>query len=158
MRSICDIPDQQLLKRFAEEHFLKVIYTQQKFKHVLAYYVPRGLREFFLDPVRSRCFYPNSWIIDRCQWAMKAAASQLESNVHFHSNFLINFFRPQAAVVISPASRLLEHVRNGSDNNDLLLFLRYLSEIHWLDFCTRSWGGRRVAIGIVHWVCTTLVG
>jgi hypothetical protein len=156
MGNISNISDRQLLKRFIEEHSLPAIYKPEdrRFKYVLAYYVPDELRDFIFDPIRSRCFYPTSWIIDKCQWAMK----ELQSNPQFHSSFLLDFFQPCAVVGVSDANRLLEHVRNGSDNNDLLLFLKYLSEIHWLDFYTRGWYGRQVANGIVRWVCTALVG
>ena len=154
MENICNIPDQQLLKRFAEEH-LPVIYRHQKFKQVLVYYVPHGLHDFILDPIRSRSFYPTSLIINKCQWAIK----ELESNAQFSSRFLAHFFEPPpVAFEISNASRLLEHFRNGSDNNDLLLFLRYLSEIHWFNIYTRGGHERWVTNGIIHWVCTTLVG
>ena len=154
MGTICNNPDRQLLKRFAEEYSLPVIYEHRNLKHVLAYYIQHELHDFLFDPIRSRCFYPASSIIDKCQWAMK----ELVSNPQSPSSFLSDFFQGrQTAVGISDASRLLEHVRTGSDDNDLLLFLRYLSEIHWLDFYTRGWYERRVANGIAHWVCTTLV-
>jgi hypothetical protein len=156
MKIVCNIPDRQLLKMFTEENSLLKIYGRQKFKYVSTYFVPQGLRDFLFDPIRSRCFCPTSWIIDRCQLAMKKIDSNVPS--HFHSNLLTNFLWPQAAIGISNASRLLEHVRNGSDKNDLLPFLTYLSELCWFDIYTRSNFGRQVANRIVHWVYTTLVG
>ena len=58
---------------------------------------------------------------------------------------------------ISDATCLLEHVRKGSNSNDLLLFLGYLSEIHWLDICTRGWDHKDLTHGIIQWMCITLV-
>ena len=167
---ICDIPDQQLLRRLLEEHTFS-IHTQSKEvedKHVLAYYVPRWLRGFFFDPNRSRRFYSTSWIIAKC---FEAAVENLLPNGGFVR--LLPFFVPAIndeinfhdIVVrditvdgISDATRFLEHVRYGSNRNDLLHFLGNLCEIHWLDIYTRDHASRCLANDIVHWLCTTLVG
>ena len=170
---ICNIPDRQLLKRFVEEHAF-LIHTRPKKvedKHVSGYYVPRWLRGFFFDPNRFRYSYPASWIITKC--FEHSIEEYLPSGSHFYP--LLPFFVPArlgfenmsfgdivargiAVDGISDASRFLEHVRNGSNRNDLLRFLRNLSEIHWLDIYTgRHLGHKYLANDIVHWVCTTLV-
>ena len=141
-----------------------------KDKQVLAYDVPRWLRGFFLDPNRSQCFYSTSWIITKC------FEYTIEEYLRPDSDFdlLLPFFVPPkyyeiscgyivvrdiAVNGISNASHFLEHVRNGSDRNQLLRFLGNLSEIHWLDIYDDANEGRiRLTIDIVHWVCTTLVG
>jgi hypothetical protein len=122
-------------------------------KHLLVYCVPYWLRDFFFDPHRSRSFYSTSWVINKCQQAMKGLIGK--SNKKIYSSF--PFFMPTEYGEISYASRLLEHVRNGADSNDLLLFLRYLSKIDWLDIykCRTK---RQLTNEIAHWVCITLVG
>ena len=168
--NICNISDRQLLKRFVEEHTF-LIHTQPEKvedRHVLAYYVPRWLRDFFFDPTRSRCFYSTSWIITKCFERIIEECLQPDCS----RNGLSPFFMPTgydevsfgdivvrdiAADGISYASRFLEHVRYGSDRDHLLRFLGNLSEIHWFDIYTKHLSIRYLANGIVHWVCTTLV-
>ena len=155
---ICNLPDRWVLRKFVDEnsHLIHVGNgrLEDQGKLVLAYYVPRWLRGFFFDPNRSRSLYSTSWVIDKCQRAIEGLIG-LDS--FFHS--LSSFFRSRLKYgEVCGASHLLEHVRNGSDRNELLLFLEYLSKIHWLDIYNRGQGQRRVTNRIVHWVCTTLVG
>jgi hypothetical protein len=169
---ICNIPDRQLLKRSVEEHAF-LIHTRPKKvqdKCVLGYYVPRWLHGFFCDPNRSRCSHSASWNIAKC--FEHAIEEYLQPDCRFYP--IIPFFVPArlgrdefcfgeivrgiAVDGISDATRFLEHVRYGSDRNDLLHFLGNLSEIHWLNIYTRDCPGIHLANDIVHWVCTTLVG
>jgi hypothetical protein len=125
-------------------------------RRVLVYYVPRWLRGLFFDPSRSRSLYSSSWVIDKCQRAITSLIKQ--DRVYDLSTFkLLSFFTPTNYGEISDASRLLEHTRNGSNNNDLLLFLKRLCEIHWLDVYTAGWDQRYLTNRLVQWVCTTLV-
>ena len=59
---------------------------------------------------------------------------------------------------IANATHLLESAGNGSDKNELQLFLEYLSNIHWLDIYNGNERQRRLTNVILHWVFTTLVG
>jgi hypothetical protein len=145
--------DRQLLRRFIKEHsyVMHITHKMVDDKHLLAYCVPSWLRDFFFDPDRSRSFYSTSWVIDKCQQAMKGLIDK--SNRQNYSPF--PFFMQTEYGETSNASRLLEHVRNGADSNDLLLFLRCLSKIDWLDMYKRE---RWLTHEIAHWVCTSLVG
>ena len=133
-----------------------------KAKYVLQYYVPNWLRDFFFASSRSRSLYSPSLVIDSCQKAIKSFI--LDPNPGFYkTGSLVHFFMPMPTPfvesLISNATRLLESARNGSDRNELLLFLEYLSEINWFDiYNLRDRGRRHVTNGIMHWVCTTLVG
>jgi len=124
------------------------------------------MRDFFLNPNRSRYLYSTSLVIDECQKIIKHLI--FDPNPHFHtSRFddLLYFFMPtptpSGEIPIANATHLLESARNGSDRHELLLFLEYLSEIHWFDIYNRDWHRtceRDLTNGIVHWLCTTLVG
>jgi len=129
-----------------------------KDKYVLAYHVPFWIRDFFLNPNRSRYLYSTSLVIDECQKAIKSLI--LDPNSAFRtSHSFVAFFAPKPTRFgenpIADATRLLE---NGSDRYELLLFLEYLSEIHWFDIYNRSRSRRHFTNKIVHWVCTTVVG
>lgn len=159
--NICNMPDQQLLRRFIDEnlYLIPIQHTKVTDKHVLAYCTPRWLRNFFFDPNRSRSFYSTSRIIEKCQAAVK---SVLDPNHDIHCMALIPFFTPTiygdiSIGKISNATRLLESVRNGSNSNELLDFLGYLSEICWLDVNFGDAIQKALAIEIAQWVCITLV-
>jgi hypothetical protein len=160
--NICNMPDQQLLRRFIDEnlYLIHIQHIKVTDKYVLAYCTPRWLRAFFFDPNRSRSFYSTSRIIEKCQAAVK---SVLDPNHDIHCMALIPFFTPTiygdiAIGKISNATRLLESVRNGSNSNELLDFLGYLSEICWLDVNFGDVIQKALAIEIAQWVCITLVG
>jgi hypothetical protein len=132
-------------------------------RYVLGYYVPIWIRDFFLNPTRCRYLYSTSLVIDKCQRAIKSLI--LDPNPEFtKTTNLAHFFMlpptPSGEISIANATRLLESARNasGSDGHELLLFLEYLSEIHWFDIYNRGWGHRHLTNRIVHWACTTLVG
>jgi hypothetical protein len=161
IRNMCNTPNRQRL-RFVDEYLIP-IQMKVEDKYVLRYYVSKWLRDFFFDPNRSRYLYSTSLVIEKCQKAIKNLI--LDSNPDLHTgnnNDLICFFMPTPApsgeIPIANAIRLLESARNGSDRNELLLFLEHLSGIHWFDIYHSGWGQRQLTNGIVHWVCTTLVG
>jgi len=149
---ICNTLDWELVRRFVDGHSY-VIHIQRtevaKDKHVLGCTVPRWLRDFLFDPHRSRRLYSTSLVIGECQQTIEAF---IATNSGFYP---VDFFVQDDG--ISAASRLLEHIKNGSDSKDLLLFLGYLSEIDWLDIYTRGRAQSHLTHGIMHWVCTTLV-
>jgi len=126
-------------------------------KFVLGYHVQLWVRDFFLNPNRSRYLYSTSLVIDECQKAIKSLI--LEPNSDFHlSGSLESFFMPilSSEIPVANATRLLE---NGSDRNKLQFFLEYLSEIPWFDiYYNRGPGRRHFTNIIVHWVYTILVG
>ena len=146
--------DRQLLKRFVDEqsHLIDVEPTKVEDKYVLQYFVPCWLNAFFFDPNRCRNIYPTSLVISECQRAIEASITPNSSSYPPSV-----FFSSGRSNTISFASRLLDHVKNGPDSDDLLLFLRYLSEIHWLDVYTQGPPQRGLTHGIIYWVCTTLV-
>jgi len=153
MRNFCSILDQQQLRKFIDEHSYLIHIQHKKIKeqHVLGYYVPHWLCDFFFDPHRSQSLYSTSWVIDECQRAIEGFIgpnSVSYSPLHF-------FMQPYGE--ISDATHLVEHVKEGYDGNDLLHFLGYLSTIHWLDIYTRGWHQRSLTHGIIHWMCITLV-
>lgn len=153
MGNFCNFLDQQRLKRFLDEYsyLIHIQHKHIKDKHVLGYYVPHWLCDFFFDPHRSQSLYSASWVINECQHAIEgfiAPNSVSHSPLHF-------FMQPHGK--ISDATHLLEYVKEGYNNSDLLHFLEYLSEIHWLDIYTRGWHQRGLTHGIIHWLCTTLV-
>jgi len=133
-------------------------------KYVLNYYVPVWMRDFSLNPNRSRYLYSTSLVIDTCRKAIKSLI--LDPTPHSHSRGPVAFFIPMRLTLsnvvpignIAPATHLLESAGNGSDRNELLLFLEYLSKIPWLDLYNGNEEQRHFTNGIVHWVCTTLVG
>ena len=129
--------------------------------------VPNWRRDFFLDPNRSGYLYSTSLVIDKCQTAIKSLVLDLNPDP-FYDHGVTSFFTPtllpfRAMLIegMANATRLLESTRNGSDRNELLLFLKYLSEICWFDIYCRAcsvWSQRHLTNGIVHWVCNILVG
>jgi hypothetical protein len=125
---------------------------------------PLWTRDFFFDPTRSRYLYSTSLIIDEYQKAIKRFI--LHPNPHSYVDYgLAYFFTPTPRALsgeipignIANATHLLESATNGPDN-ELLLFLEYLSEIHWFDIYARGPGQRYMTNRIMYWVCTTLVG
>jgi len=123
------------------------------------------MRGFFFDPNRSRYLYSTSLVIDKCQKAIKSHILDLDP-VSYKDDSLVCFSIPTPTSTseipignIANATHLLEGAINGSDQNELLPFLKYLSEIHWFDIYNRGGSQRCLTNGIVHWVCTTtLVG
>ena len=157
--------DQQRSRCVDEHSYLIRIHRKVKDKYVLGYYVSVWLRDFFIDPNRSRDLYSTSLVIDKCQKAINNLV--LASNPRFYNNLnsLKYFFKPTPTPPgeipidnIANATRLLESARNGSDRNELLLFLQYLSEIHWSDIYNRGGEQRHLTTRVMHWVYTTLVG
>jgi hypothetical protein len=134
-------------------------------KYVLSYYVPSlWTCDFFFDPTRSRYLYSTSLIIDECQKAIKHLILDPKPHSYVNCSGLANFFTPTPTLFgeipignIANATHLLESATNGPDN-ELLLFLEYLSEIHWFDIYNRGEGQRYMTDRIMYWVCTTLVG
>jgi len=160
--NICNTPDQQRLKRLVDEHsYLIRIPLKVEDKYVLGYHVPIWIRDFFLDPNRSRYLYSTSLVIDECRKAIKSLILDTNPDFHHHDD-LVHFFMPMPTlsgeIPIANATRLLESAGNGSDRHELLLFLKYLSEIHWFDIYNRGQAQRHLTNRIVHWVCTALVG
>ena len=165
---ICNTLDRQRLRRCVDEHSYMIrIHRKVKDKYVLGYYVSTWLRDFFIDTNRSRDLYSTSLVIGKCQKTINSLI--LAPNPHFYNNLssLKYFFTPTPTPTppseipidnIANATRLLERARNGSDRNELLLFLQYLSEIHWSDIYNRGGEKRHLTTRIMHWVCTTLVG
>jgi len=163
--NICNIPDRQCLMRFVDEHsYLIRIHGKPKDKYVLKYYVPTWMRDFFFDPTRSRYLYSTSLVIDEYQKAIKHITRDPNAGAHSYvDNGLVHFFAQTPTLFgeicnIANATHLLESARNGSDRHELLLFLEYLSEIHWFDIYHRGLGQRYLTNRIMHWVYTTLVG
>ena len=165
--NICNIPDRQRLRRFVDEHsYLIRIHQKLKDKYVLSYYVPMRTRDFCFDPNRSPYLYSTSLVIDKCQKAIKSLIC--DTYPYFRENdSLVYFFMSTPTLLfggvptvrnIANATRLLESATNESDRHDLLLFLNYLSGIHWFGVYNRGQGQRHFTNGIVHWACTTLVG
>jgi len=164
----CNTPDQQHLSRFLDEHSY-LIYTsiEAEDKYVLEYYSPGLTNDFFLNPSRSRHLYSTSLVLNECQRAITKSLI-LDSNPDSNTNFsLLSFFKFTAVtwglsgpgeIPIVNATHLLESTRNGPDRHELLLFLKYLSEIPWFDiYLNRGKSQRDLTNTIVHWVCTTLV-
>lgn len=154
--NICNLPDRWALKRFVDENSHLVHIANGMVIHgkvVEAYYVPRWLRGFFFDPNRCQSLYSTSWVINKCQRAIEGLIQQ-DSGFYLFSSFFVSKKHGE----IPGASHLLEHARNGSDRNELMLFLEYLSKVHWLDIYNAGQDQRRVTNGIIHWVFTTLVG
>jgi len=165
--NICNTPDQQRLRRFLDEHsYLIRIPVKVDDKYVLQYYVPNWMGDFFFDPNRSRCLYSASLVINECQKAIEGFI--LDPNPNFYDNddpvsFFMPTLTPSGEVPIgniANATYLLENARNGSDTGRhvLLLFLEYLSEIHWFDIYNRGMEQRCLTNRIIHWICTILVG
>jgi len=160
--NICNIPDRQRL-RFVDEHsYLICIHPWVKDKYVLSYYIPMRTRDFCFDPNRSPYLYSTSLVIDKCREAIKSLIC--DTSPYFRENVvLVHFFMPTlfgkmpTVRNIANATRLLESATNESDRKELLLFLNYLSGIHWFGVYNGGRGRRHFTHGIVHWLCTTLV-
>ena len=159
--NICDTSDRQRLMRFVDEHsYLIPIHTKVKDKYVLRYHIPIWPRDFFFDPNRSQCLYSTSLVIDKCQRAIKNLI--LDTTPDSYNDGLIHFFTLtptlSGGIPIANATHMLESARHGPHRSDLLFFLEYLSEIDWFNIYHSGQGPRHLTNGIVHWVCTTLVG
>ena len=160
--NICNTPDRQRLRSLLNEHsyFCRIQRRSANDRYVLQYWLPEWMQDFFLDPNRSRYLYSTSLVIDTCQKAIENLILDPTSNSD--SMNLVDFFAPLWCGVpignIANATHLLERAGNGSNRNELLLFLEYLSKIHWLDVYNGNEQQGRFTNGIVHWVCTTLVG
>ena len=160
--NICTTLDQQGLRRFVDEHpYLIPIFTRVNNKYILGYNNPIWMHNFFLDPNRSQYLYSTSLVIVKCQKAIKSIILDPDPEP-FEPSGLLNFFLPTLTpfhkIPIANATHLLESARNGSDRNELLLFLDYLSKIHWFNIYNGGPGKRHLTNRIAHWVCTTLVG
>ena len=158
----CNTLDQQCLSRFVDEHsYLIRIPLKVADKYVLQYYVPIWIRVFFLNPNRSQHLYSTSLVIDECRKAIESLILDPHPTLHKTKN-LACFFTPMPTpsgeIPVANATRLLESATKGSDTNELLLFLEYLSKIDWFDIYNRGRSRRHFINRIVHWVCTTLVG
>jgi len=151
IETITHMPDQQHLKRFVNEHSILIHtqHTNDDDRPLLEHSIPRWLYDFTFDPNRSRSLYSTSLVTSKCQQAIEAFVAGDSDSCP-----LLFFLQYDE---ISNASRLLEHAKSGSDSDDLLLFLRYLSKIHWLDMYTRGGEERALTNEITQWVCTTLV-
>ena len=171
--NICNIPDRECSRRFVYEHpYLIRIHEQVENKYVSRYSVPNWMCDFFLDPNRSRHLYSTSLVLDKCQMAIKSLILDLNPDSYYIHGVTFFFtptqsLRPSRGLLIdrgllietvANATRLLESARNGSDRHELLLFLEYLSEIPWFDIYNTGRRQRYLTNGIVHWVCTILVG
>ena len=163
---ICNIPDSHPVKRFLQESFLFHIWSIQiGTKLVLTYSAPLQLCEFFFDPGRSQHLYSASWILGKCWEAVECVIeSQLnrtDSVLSFRiASGLCLFFEPQKDCQFSRASLMLgaESIRNGSDTDSLLGFLKFLTRIPWPDICFSSHSnGLRWTHAILKWVCKSLV-
>jgi hypothetical protein len=166
---ICKIPYPHLVKRFLQEQsfLFHTWYTQ--FGEI-TYSAPLQLRNFFFDPSRSQDLYSAPWIIQKCweaviiksHWDLellnRTGALQHVSSFHIHYG-LYHFFTPQKYCQISRASLMLstESIRNGSNSDSLLGFLKYLSRIPWLDICFSSNLNALWTCAIANWVCKSLV-
>lgn len=153
---ICNIQDRQLLRRAIEEnHLIHIHYKHDNpsghvFKLVRVYSTSSWLQFFFLDANRCRTFYSASWIIDKCQQAINIT----EIVASHDKGSIMKFFTPSDLNPIAHATHLLESVRNGSDRNEFLGFLGYLSEICWLG--SPSEIPMTLGIRIVKWAYTAL--
>jgi len=77
--NICNMPDQQFLRRIIDEN-LYLIHIQHATvtdKHVLAYCTPRWWRDFFFDPNRSQSFYSTSRISKSVKRPLKVSLTQI---------------------------------------------------------------------------------
>ena len=164
---ICNIADPQLVKRYLQEHsslfYTKLRYDPNKGKHVLTYYAAYHLCKFFFAG-QSQHLYSASWIIGNCWETLECALRMrlkrdyLAKSMKLTSN-LNKFFTPQQGCQLSSASLMLsaDTIKNGSDSNRLLHFLKFLSRIPWLDILFDCKTGRMPSQAISHWVCEALV-
>jgi hypothetical protein len=135
-------------------------------KLILTYYASHQLRNFFFDPQRSRHLYSVPWIIGKCWDALECALEMQINNESHGPLFSLNtafglekFFLPKQGCQISSASLMLaaETIKNGSDSNRLLGFLKFLSRIRWLDISFHGESGETCTQAIAQWVCIALV-
>ena len=145
--------DRQRLRRFVKEHpiLIHTQHTNVDNKYFLGFYISHWLCDFIFDPSRSQSLYSTSLVTSKCRQAIEVFIAQ---NSSFYPE---EFFVRRDGREISDASRLLEHAKNGSDSDDLLLFLQYLSKIYWRYFYTRGFQERLLTHRIIQWVCMTLV-
>ena len=149
METITNTLDRQHLRRFLNEHSI-LIHNQHS--NVLEYSISHWLCDFIFDPNRSQSLYSTSSVTSECQRAIEAFIANNRN--YNHEAFFVPL---DDELEISDASRLLEHAKNGFDSNYLLLFLRYLSEVHWPDIYTRGRREKCFTHGIIQWACTTLM-
>ena len=148
---ICNLPDRSLLGRFMDENS-HLIYIGAGLKGkgkklVLTYYLHHWLHGFF-DLNHSQSLYLSSLVITKCQWAIERFIEP--KGFYMLSSFFQSKLNFGHGGEIPTASHLLEHVKNVSDRNELLLFLKYLSKVHWLDIYNRGQDQRCVTNGILH--------
>ena len=162
IRICCDIHREDR-RRFLREHsYLICAHEEVEDKYVLEYYVTNWMLDFFLDPNRCRHLYSTSLVIDVCRETIQILI--LDPDPFSFNGDLVEFFAPTLPVELisgrlANATHLMESAaRSESERHELLLCLKDLSEIHWFDIYNRGQGQRRLTNGIVHWVCTTLVG
>ena len=156
IETITHMPDQQHLKRFVNEHSILIHtqHTNDDDRPLLEHSIPRWLYDFTFDPNRSRSLYSTSLVTSKCQQAIEAFFAGKNDFCRLHDHFFSQYSYDE----VSDASHLLEHSKTyGSDSGDLLLFLRYLSKIHWLDIYTRGVMESELTNEITRWVCKTLV-
>ena len=164
---MCNIPDSHLVKRFLQEQsfLFHTWYIQIGTKLVLTYSAPLQLCNFFFDPGRSQHLYSVPWIIGKCweaiECVIKLQLNRRDSVLSLQiASGLCLFFEPQKDCRFSRASLMLgaESIRNGSDTDSLLGFLKFLSRIPWPDICFSSHSnGLRWTHAILKWVCKSLV-
>ena len=158
---VCNIADPQLVKRCLQEYSC-LFYIKTKrdgAKCILTYHAPNELRNFFFDPGRSRHLYSAPWIIEKCWDNLQCALGmQLKFNHYCFDIFDISeFFVPSQGRQIPSATLMIsQSIKNGSDMDALLWFLKFLSRIRWLD-CFGSPIDRTFTKAIAQWVCTALV-
>jgi len=153
IETITNAPDQQHLRMFVNDSTLiHIQYLNVNNKYLLMYSISHWLWDFTFDPNRSQSLYSTFLVIRVCHQVIEAFIAK-------NGDFCRadRFFMQYDELGDSNASRLLEHAKNGSDSNDLLLFLQYLSKIHWLNIYTRGWQERCLAHAILQWVCKTLI-
>lgn len=162
---VCNIADPHLVKRYLQGHSF-LVYTKVKYdeaKCILTYHAPPHLHSFFLNPGRSRHLYSAPWILRKCWDGLECALGmRLKNDALFAVKFAFSFdkfFLPGRGCQISSASLMLstETIKNGSDSESLLGFLKLLSRIPWLDICFDCDLGEICTQSIARWVCVALV-
>jgi hypothetical protein len=158
---ICNIPDSHLVKRFLQEHsfLFHTWHAQHEKKLVFTYSAPRQLHNFFFDPGRSRHLYSAPLIIGKCWETVEQASTSQDSQLHRSVYGLHHFFIAKEGCQFSRASHMLsaESIRNGSDSDSLLAFLKFLSRIPWLDIWYSNHWNTIWICAIANWVCKSLV-
>ena len=168
---VCNIADPQFVKKYLWEHsslfHTKFMYDTHKQKYALTYHAAYQLHKFFFDPGRSQHLYSASWIIGKCWENLEyALGMRLKSDCQC-SNCgslelapnLNRFFTPEQGCQLSSTSLMLsaETIKNGSESNRLLHFLKFLSKIFWLDICFDNNSSEICTQAIAQWVCVALV-